>query len=118
MMFTHVDCYLGVYKHLVISDNYEANFWYFPMVEVWQTNMYTQTDKDGINFDHRPPRADMNSYKRRTGQYIDYVLMLGYSDSYRDHPYTQEIFSQLNAEYERVTTSTHGRALLYRRIVY
>ena len=117
-LFPHVDCYLGAYKNLVISDNYETNFWYFPLVERWETNMYSQTDKDGINFDHRPPRADMNSYRRRTGQYLDYVLMLSYSKEYESHEYTQEIFAQLDAEYEKVYTSQNARAILYRRTKY
>jgi hypothetical protein len=117
-LFGHVDCYLGTYKDLVMSDNYEANFWYFPLVEHWETNMYSQTDKDGINFDHRPPRADMNSYKRRTGQFIDYVLMLSYTDEYAGHPYTQEIFQQLAAEYKPQFTSANRRAILYKRVVY
>ncbi|MBP7238770.1 MAG: hypothetical protein KBA14_00970 [Saprospiraceae bacterium] len=117
-LFPHVDCYLGAYKNLVISDNYETNFWYFPMVERWETNMYSQTDKDGINFDHRPPRADINNYKGRTGQYLDYVLMLSYSTEFEAHPYTQEIFTQLDAEYEKVFTSEHARAILYRRTKY
>jgi hypothetical protein len=114
----HVDCYLGVYKDLVISDNYEVNFWYFPLVERWETNMYMQTDKDGINFNHRPPRADMNSYKRRTGQYIDYVLMLSYAEEFAAHPYTLEIFQQLEAEYKHTFTSSNKRAILYKRVVY
>jgi hypothetical protein len=117
-LFGHVDCYLGTYKDLVISDNYEANFWYFPLVEHWETNMYMQTDKDGINFDHRPPRADMNSYKRRTGQFIDYVLMLSYTEEFADHPYTVEIFQQLAGEYKPQFTSANKRAILYKRIVY
>ncbi len=33
------------------------------MIELWETNMYNQTDIDGINFDHRLPRAGINSYK-------------------------------------------------------
>jgi len=117
-LFVHVDCYLGAYKDLVISDNYEANFWYFPLVERWETNMYMQTDKDRINFDNRPPRADMNSYKRRTGQYIDYVLMLSYNDEYAGHPYTGEIFQQLAAEYKPQFTSANRRAILYKRVMY
>jgi len=117
-LFTHVDCYLGIAKDLVISDNYEANFWYFPLIERWETNMYFQTDKDRINFDNRPPRADFNSYKRRTGQYIDYVLMLSYRDEFADHAYTKEIFDQLGTDYTEKFRSANGRAILYKRHVY
>lgn len=116
-LFPHIDCYLGTYKDLIISDNYELNYWYFPLVERWETNMYKQTDKDGINFDHRPPRADINSYNRRTGgQEIDYVLMLSYTDEHAEHPYTKEIFDQLAATFRLVYTSPHSRAILYQRI--
>jgi hypothetical protein len=78
-------------------------------------NMYTSTDKDGINFDHRPPRADILNYNRRSGQNIDYVLMLSCRDEFRDHPYTQEIFSQLDSAYNKVFVSEFGRAILYKR---
>lgn len=118
-LFLHVDGYLGAGKSLVLSDNYEANFWYFPLIERWETNMYKQTDKDGINFDNRPPRADFLDYNRRTGgdrgQNIDYVLMLSYRDEFAEHPYTKEIFSQLDSAYTQTFVSEHKRALLYKR---
>jgi hypothetical protein len=115
-LFTHVDCYLGAQSSLVISDNYEANFWYFPTVAHWETNMYTQTDKDGINFDHRPPRADILSFNRRTqGQEIDYVLLLSPRPEYAQHPYTLEIMEQLNQAYSKVSTTELGRAILYKK---
>jgi len=119
-LFMHVDGYLGAGKSLVLSDNYEANFWYFPLIERWETNMYKQTDKDGINFDHRPPRANILDYNRRTGgdrgQNIDYVLMLSYRDEFAQHPYTKEIFDQLNGAYKQVFVSEHKRAILYKRL--
>ena len=114
-LFTHVDCYLGIDRSVVISDNYETHYAYFPVIARWNTDMYQQTDKDGINFDHRPPRADMLDYNRRTQQNLDYVLMVGYNDTYKAHPYTQEIFAQLEKGYNRVFTSEWGRAVLYRK---
>lgn len=113
--FTHIDCYLGVGKSLVISDNYEAHFPYFPIKVWWYTDMYALTDKDKINFDHRPPRADILSYYRKTKQNIDYVLMLSYSDEFKDHPYTIEIFDQLAEGYDKTFTSSNARAILYKR---
>lgn len=114
-LFTHVDCYLGTTRSAAISDNYETNYWYFPMIARSAPNMYTSTDKDGINFDHRPPRADILNYNRRSGQNIDYVLLLSYRDEFRDHPYTQEVFSQLDSAYNKVFVSEFGRAILYKR---
>lgn len=115
-MFTHVDCYLGTDRSVIISDNYETHFWYFPIVARWQTDMYGQTDKDGINFDNRPPRADILSYGRRTRtKDLDYILMLGSTQEFKDHEYTKEINSQLNEAYDKVFTSQFGRAVLYKR---
>jgi hypothetical protein len=115
-MFTHIDCYLGADRTMVISDNYETHFWYFPIISRWNTDMYTQTDKDGINFDNRPPRADIMGYSRRTRlKDLDYVLMIGFRDEFKEHEYTKEIMGQLNEAYELVFTSEHRRALLYKR---
>jgi hypothetical protein len=115
-LFNHVSAYAAVRRTCILSDNYEANYWYFPIVWRWQANLYTQTDKDNINFDHRPPRADLLSFPRRTSlPPIDYVMMIGYSEQYRDHPYTQEIFMQLDSAYRKIYTSENGVAVLYRK---
>jgi len=114
-LFGHVDGYLGTTRSAVLGDNYEANYSYFPTIARWQTNMYSQADKDGINFDHRPPRADILSYKRRTGEDLDYVLLLSYREEFSGDDYTKEIFSQLDQAYERVFSSEFGRAIVYKR---
>jgi hypothetical protein len=114
-LFNHVDCYIGAAQTAVISDNYETNYSYFPTIARWQTNMYGQTDKDGVNFDHRPPCADILSYNRRTGQNIDYVLMLCYRDEFKDHEYTKSIFGQLEQAYNKVFESPTGRVVVYKK---
>jgi len=114
-LFSHVDCYLGSKGTVIISDNYEAHFPYFPVIVRWNTNMYAMTDKEGVNFDNRPPRADILNYSARTGEKIDFVLMTGYTETFKDHPYTQEILAQLDQAYLRIYTSPHGKAVLYKR---
>lgn len=114
-LFGHIDCYLGLYKQLIISDNYEANYWYFPLIERWETNMYKKTSYENINFDNRPPRANFLDYEKNTqGQKIDYVLMLCYRDEFSQHPYTKEIFHQLDSAYTQVFKSNNARAILYK----
>lgn len=113
-LFNHVDCYLGTDRTMAISDNYEANYWYFPINSRGETRMYNNTAQDGVDFDHRPPRANILDYNRRTGQYIDYVLMLCYTDADKNHPYTQEIMAQLAQGYDKIFTSEQGRAVLYK----
>ncbi len=113
-LFSHVDCYLGTDRTMAISDNYEANFWYFPIISREETRMYIHAAQDGVNFDHRPPRANMLDYNRRTGQYIDYLLLLCYTNQDENHPYTQEIMAQLDKGYDKLFTSEHQRAVLYK----
>lgn len=63
-MFTHIDCYLGAdrtWLFLIIMKHISGISRSFPG---GIRDMYTQTDKDGINFDNRPPRADIMGYSR------------------------------------------------------
>lgn len=59
--------------------------------------------------------ADILSYKRRTGQELDFVLLLSYRDEFKDHEYTKEIFAQLEQGYDRAFVSEFGHAMLYKR---
>jgi len=113
-LFNHVDCYLGTDRTMAISDNYETNYGYFPINSKAATEMYQHTSEAGITFDHRPPRANILDYHRRTGQFIDYVLLLCYTDADQNHPYTEEIMAQLAQGYDKIFTSEQGRAVLYK----
>lgn len=115
-LFNHAADYLGAYKTCIMSDNYEALRWYFPFIWHWERDMFVQTDKDGINFLHEPPRADLLSFERRTGGYkLGYVLQLGGpTPEIQEHPYSKEIEAQLAQAYERVFQSPRGRAVLWK----
>ncbi len=114
--FIHAADYLGAYRTVILSDNYEATKPYFPINWRWQRDMYVQTDKDGINFENRPPRADILGYKRRSEGYdIDYVLFLSYDPRFYDHDYAREIMGQVYQGYEHVAFSPNGKGELWRR---
>ncbi len=114
--FIHAADYLGAYRTVIMSDNYEATKSYFPINWRWQRDMYTQTDKDGINFENRPPRADILGYKRRSEGYdIDYVLFLSYDARFYDHDYAREIMGQVYQGYEHVAFSPNGKGEIWRR---
>lgn len=110
----HSDCYIGAYKPVILADNYELNFGYFPLITKWETNFYSGSAKDQIPFENQPPRADFRAYREKTGIRIDYIIMEGYHDSMREHPFTKEIQAQLEADYKQIYTSAHGIARLYR----
>ena len=115
-IFMHAADYIGAYRAAIMSDNYEATRSYFPIIWHWQRDMFGQTNKDGINFDNRPPRADILSYDWRSEGYkIDYVLLLSYDQRFYDHQYSREMMGQLESAYQIVSGSPRGKAELWKR---
>lgn len=113
--FIHAADYIGAYRTAIMSDNYEALRYYFPFIWRWDRDMYRITDKEGINFENRPPRADFIHFKHRSGGYdLHYVLLLNYDERHYDHQYSREILGQLETGYEHVFFSPGGRAELWR----
>lgn len=115
-LFMHAADYIGAYRAAIMSDNYEATRAYFPMIWHWQRNMFGQTDKESINFENRPPRADILSFDWRSeGHKIDYVLLLSYDQRFYDHQYSREIMGQLETAYRFVSGSPRGKAEIWKR---
>lgn len=114
-LFMHAADYIGAYRPAIMSDNYEALRYYFPLIWRWDRDMFRITNKEGMNFDNRPPRADFIDFKKRSEGYdLHYVLLLSPREHFSEHPYTYEIREQLNAAYEPVYTSPAGKAELWR----
>jgi hypothetical protein len=110
----HTDCYIGAYVPVILADNYELNFDYFPFTGIGETNFYYHSGKEGTMFEAQIPRVDFNNYKNKTGIQIDYVILYGMNDEQRKHEYTKEVMQQLDNDFEQIYTSPHGIAVLYR----
>lgn len=110
----HTDGYLGAGKPLILADNYELNTDYFPLSGKGEKNFYFHSQKAGVTFEGQTPRADFNAYKKITGIQIDYVILYGMNEEQRKHEYTKEVMQQLDNDYEKIYTSPHGIAVLYR----
>lgn len=114
-LFIHGADYIGAYRTTILSDNYEALRYYFPLIWRWDRDMFRITDKEGVNFDNRPPRADFINFKHRSGGYdLDYVLLLHYDARFYDHQYAREIHGQLETGYDFIYASPGGKAELWR----
>ncbi|MCK6694155.1 MAG: hypothetical protein L6Q97_18895 [Thermoanaerobaculia bacterium] len=114
-LFIHAADYIGAYRTAIMSDNYEALRYYFPLIWRWERDMFRITDKEGMNFENRPPRADFINFKNRSGGFdLHYVLLLNYDERHYDHDYSREIIGQLEAGYEHVFFSPRGKAELWR----
>lgn len=112
--FMHANDYLGCYKPLILSDNYQAHMIWFPLN--WKgdsISFYNSTSMDGNSFEDRPPRADFLNYNSKSlmGD-IEYVLIIGLTVQFIDHPYTIEVLEQLKS-YDLICTSRSGRSKLY-----
>lgn len=114
-LFGHCADYIGAYRTAIMSDNYEALRYYFPMIWRWERDMFRITDKEGMNFDNNPPRADILGFKQRSGGFdLNYVLLLSYDERHYDHQYSREIISQLEQGYDFIHGSPGGKAGLWR----
>ncbi len=114
-IFTHAADYLGAEKPLIILDNYEANTGYFPFLWIWERNPFDKLSKnEGIEF--QPPCVDIPGYENKTGEKIDYVLLLNFSQHDTLHPYTQDLLKQLDEVYVKTYTSENERAILFKHI--
>ncbi len=114
-LFIHGTAYLGTFKPLILSDNYQAHMSWFPLN--WKENrinFYSSTHKDEISFENRPPRADFEHYAEKSGKGpIEYVLIIGQNEEHKNHEYGKEIISQLE-KYDLICTSESQKSQLYR----
>jgi hypothetical protein len=93
--------------------NYEANTGYFPLM--WQPGKSPFSNNwKNEGFESTPPSADILGNKGITGKYIDYVALLCLDQEYLKHPYTLDIFSQLDSVYKLTYISPNRRIQLYK----
>jgi hypothetical protein len=110
---THTDCYIGVYKPVVVADHYELNFDYFPFLGIADRNFYYKSMKNEGMFEGMTPIADFNGYYEKTGVQIRYVILCGLDKEKRKEPYVQDVLAQLESGYKKIYTSPNGVAVLY-----
>lgn len=74
--FLHSAGYIAAQKNIVTLNNYEANTGYFPILFRPQLNPFVHIVTAG-KMDDKPPWVDFISYHKKTGGYVDYVLIWG-----------------------------------------
>jgi hypothetical protein len=113
-IFLHSADYMGAGKPLIMCGNYEANTLFFPLSWVKDKSPFNKiATNSGI--EGCPPSADLLHYKEKSGEELNYVILLCLDDEYRNHPYTQDILMQLDSGFTHIYTSANGRAILYQR---
>ena len=115
-VFLHAGGYIGAMKNVVDMDNYQATMGYFPTMWRPELDPFVKLPiiKDGL--ESAPPCVDFQSYPKRTGGRVDYVLLWGLDDTLRQHRCTQLTFQQLQQGFDLIYTSPkRGLMQLYRR---
>jgi hypothetical protein len=115
-VFLHAGGYIGAMRNVVDMDNYQANSTYFPTMWRPELNPFVKLPivKDGL--ESAPPCVDFQTYPKRTGGRVDYVLLWGLDDTLRQHKCTQLTFQQLQQGFDLIYTSPQrGLMQLYRR---
>jgi hypothetical protein len=111
--FVHATGYLGALKPIVLLDNYEAGYPYFPV-------SYRPAIEPNRFIGNLTLPTDLLSYSRLTPGRIEYVLVWGGPDvvGVRDSdPYIKSLYSQLAIGFERIYVSPeNGLVELYRSV--
>ncbi|MCI0414711.1 hypothetical protein L0222_18185 [bacterium] len=109
-MFRHTSGYIAAHRRVVVMDNYEGNRNSFPIQFREELNPYRFLG--GI--EDVPPQVRLDSYEKRTGEKIDYVLVWKFSETFRGNPNVKSISEQLREEYKLIHRSDNGLMQLYR----
>jgi len=92
--------YIAARRDAVDLRNYEGNTDHFPVRFRDELNPYKHLAVgDGLN--EVPPKVDIEGYRKRGGE-VDYVIVWGLEDVFRDNEGTQALYRQLEKGYKRV----------------
>ncbi|HTL70231.1 MAG TPA: hypothetical protein VL404_02955 [Candidatus Eisenbacteria bacterium] len=103
----HVGSYIAAEKKLVSLNNYEANEPFLPLQYRPEVNPYLYL---GMNLDDDEPPVDLRQYPL-----ADYILVWLANPDNRMRPTVQNLFAQIQRDYEFVGASPSTRAGLYRK---
>jgi hypothetical protein len=114
--FVHAGSHFAARIPLVDLSLYEAHEDYFPLVYRPERDPFAYLARHPLDLEAEPPRVDLLSYARRTGGRIDYVLLVWPDAIPQENAAARSLRRQLAAGYERIFTSPHGLAELYRSV--
>ena len=108
--FLHATGLIAIERGLVDLNDYEAATRNFPLV-------YKDALDPGdiiVNGPQYPPRASIANYYRRTGRFVDYVLLWNVQEENSTNPAAPRVFEELAANYVLVYSAPHIPLQLYR----
>ncbi|HLP20077.1 MAG TPA: hypothetical protein VK174_07245 [Chitinophagales bacterium] len=111
-IFLHTADYIGAGKPLIMLGNYEAATTHFPLTWKPEKNPFTLLSINA-GIEGAPPCVDIAGYKQRTGERIDFIMLLCYTGGQQDNGCVQSVAAELKANYSLVYTSVTGRVKLY-----
>jgi hypothetical protein len=110
--FIHASGYVGAERGVVVFDNYEGSFPFFPVQFRPPFDPFRELPQQYVPGQRA---LDLRGYVERTGARIDHVLLWDLRDEDRALPPVVALLRQLTEDYELVYESPAGRrAQLYR----
>jgi hypothetical protein len=92
--------YIAARRNAVDLRNYEGNTDHFPVRFRDELNPYKHLAVgDGLN--EVPPKVDIEGYRRQGGE-VEYVIVWGLEDAFRDNEGVKALYRQLEQGYQRV----------------
>lgn len=111
-IFHHSAQYIGVDKDVLVLDNYEAHFPYFPLLWRAKYNPYSPLLSNG-NFESETPTASLTTYMDSTSLPIDYIITWCYADSLMADSTIKSTMLQVDSLYELIKVSPTKRVRIY-----
>jgi hypothetical protein len=111
-IFHHAAQYIGVDKDVLVLDNYEAHFSYFPLKWRKKYNPYSPLLCNG-EFESETPSATLKTYMDSTSLPIDYIVTWCFADKLRADSTINKTMNQLDNLYDLTTMSPSERVRVY-----
>jgi hypothetical protein len=115
-IFKHISGYIGASGNKLIYDNYEASTAIFPLRWKSECNPYEYLCKGGVGgIEINPPKVDILGYNSIENCGIDYIVMWGDINRFKNSQEVQDIFNQTDKGYTKIQSSEDGLTHLYKR---
>jgi hypothetical protein len=112
--FRHVSQYLGLSKPMIVLDNFEATYGYFPIIWKKAIDPYQKLGTyEGI--EGTPPTADIEQYEQASGVTINNIVLWGYDTTFLQNAHFKEFYGKITAGYHKVDIATDGHTILFEK---
>jgi len=104
--FLHASGHIVAQNNIIDVSDYEPWKGYFPLLYRPETDPFIHLARDQYGLVATYPRVDIAHYHQQTGLQIEFILLFGFSETMLQQPDMADFYDQLQADYQRIFTST------------